>query len=84
MIKYCLMCAALLMLGTSSLHAQVAEVVLQKIAVPGAGFGVSIAVPKYPVATPHSRLSVSSGRVTWYNVLASEFGVAQTFAKGDL
>jgi hypothetical protein len=54
MFKYFSICAAFLVLGTSSLHAQeMREAVLEKVALPGAGFDILVAVPKSPPATIH-------------------------------
>jgi hypothetical protein len=56
MLKYISICAALVTLGTGSLHAQHAqhaqqgqqEASLQKVEVPGAGFDILLAMPKSP------------------------------------
>jgi hypothetical protein len=46
MLKQLLICAALIVPGTSSAGAQQQEAVLQKIEVPGAGFDIILAMPK--------------------------------------
>ena len=51
MLKHSLICAALVALGTGSVNAQQQEAVLQKVAVPGAGFDIILAMPKSPGTT---------------------------------
>jgi hypothetical protein len=48
MLKHISICAALIAFATGSVNAQQQEAVLQKIAVPGAGFDIILAMPKSP------------------------------------
>ena len=51
MLKHLSICAALIAFATGSVKAQQQEAVLQKIAVPGAGFDIILAMPKPAGAT---------------------------------
>jgi hypothetical protein len=50
MLKHLTICASLLALGTGSLSAQQQDAVLQRVALPGAGFDLMIATPKSPAS----------------------------------
>ena len=53
MLKHLSICVVLTAFGSTSLSAQQYEAVLQKMEVPGAGFEIILAAPKYPAAAIH-------------------------------